>query len=80
MSFIFGIYAIVVSSYMPDTGIWVGYRFGAVYFEADEMPNEQILDVIKRDEHYKYFIPSCIPAGLVFVIVNWGGLHYFRHA
>lgn len=39
-----------------------------------------LLRTIARDEYYKYLVPLLIPAGLVFVIINWGGLHYFRHA
>ena len=40
----------------------------------------QFLQALKQDEHFKYLVPLLIPAGLVAIIVNWGGLHYFRHA
>jgi hypothetical protein len=32
------------------------------------------------DQHYKYFITLQITFGLVFVVINWGGLKIFRHS
>ncbi|KAA1069607.1 hypothetical protein PGT21_029442 [Puccinia graminis f. sp. tritici] len=39
-----------------------------------------ILVKILDDHHYKFFIPLQITFGLVFVIINWGGLKIFRHS
>ncbi|KNZ56779.1 hypothetical protein VP01_231g2 [Puccinia sorghi] len=39
-----------------------------------------LLIKILDDQHYKYFLPLQITFGLVFVIINWGGLKIFRHS
>jgi hypothetical protein len=72
---------------MPDTGYFVGempssrlYDGTNVILALHDLSTIQILDAIKDDEYYKYLIPLLVPAGLVAVIINWGGLHYFRHA
>ncbi|KNF00680.1 hypothetical protein PSTG_06093 [Puccinia striiformis f. sp. tritici PST-78] len=39
-----------------------------------------LLIKILDDQHYKFFIPLQITLGLIFVIINWGGLKIFRHS
>jgi len=46
----------------------------------DHRTHLTLIDSVLADKHYKYLVPLLIPAGLVTIIVNWGGLHYFRHA
>lgn len=51
---------------------------GSCYFL--HLSTLQLFNAILADEHYKHLVPLLIPAGLVTIIVNWGGLHFFRHA
>ncbi|KAI7947946.1 hypothetical protein MJO28_009854 [Puccinia striiformis f. sp. tritici] len=39
-----------------------------------------LLIKILDNQHYKFFIPLQITLGLIFVIINWGGLKIFRHS
>ena len=38
-----------------------------------------VLDTFQHDHYYCYLIPVLAPAFLIFVLVNWLGMKYFRH-
>jgi hypothetical protein len=77
--FVVSLYCVLFSSYMPQTGIPVRSH-NTPRMQLLTARSRQMLDAVKKDEHYKYLVPLLVPASLVAVIASWGGLKYFRHA
>lgn len=42
--------------------------------------HHQLLDVLARDTHYKYFVLLIIPTSSYFVIANWVGWQYYQNS
>jgi hypothetical protein len=65
---VFNTWTIVLSKWVT-TGIWVNLNILVTF---------QWLDVFASDGYYCYLIPMTGPVLLLFVLVNWLGMKYFR--
>ncbi|KAH9934805.1 uncharacterized protein B0H18DRAFT_1114657 [Fomitopsis serialis] len=77
--FALGSYATLFSAFYPHTGIPVSARSNTAPLRPLER-TPQILDVLARDTHYKYFALFLIPTTSYFVIANWVGWQYYRNS
>ena len=75
--FAFASYAILLSAFFPTTGILV--RALLLVF-SNILTGQQWVDVVAKDDHYKYLILFIIPTGSYFVIANWVGWQYYRNS
>jgi len=71
-------YAVLFSAFLPRAGIPVCQNTSP--FLGNVYSSPQLLDVLARDTHYKYFVVFIIPTGAYFVIANWVGWQYYRNS
>jgi len=77
--FVFASYAILFSAFLPLTGIYVRQMFVADG-SSNLKSSGQVLDLVAKDTHYKYFVMLMIPMSIYFVIGNWVGWQYYRNS
>lgn len=72
-----------VGLFICSAALWV-FAFCFLIFAPigqSSVPATTWIEALRtQDHHYKYLFPLQFTLGLVFVIVNWGGLKIFRHS
>jgi hypothetical protein len=76
-----GSYAVLFSAFLPLTGIHVirVFRPGDQSIRLTSF-EQQVLDALANDTHYKYFALLVIPTSAYFVIANWVGWQYYSNS
>lgn len=77
--FLLASYAVLFSAFLPLSAVPVCLRNLIRRFLLTYQYH-QLLDVLARDTHYKYFALLIIPTTAYFVIANWIGWQYYQNS
>ncbi|KAG9318711.1 hypothetical protein JVU11DRAFT_807 [Chiua virens] len=76
--FLLASYAVLFSAFLPLSAVPVCPHSSPTSFLTYQRC--QLLDVLAKDTHYKYFALLIIPTTSYFVIANWVGWQYYQNS
>ncbi|KAH9824195.1 hypothetical protein DFH28DRAFT_944806 [Melampsora americana] len=72
-----GVSLLITSAILWIFGFWILFTHPN---PRESASTSNWIKTLASDNYYKYLFPLQFTLGLVFVIVNWGGLKIFRHS